>query len=319
VSAGTQPAVSEHRSRYPRVRRLLSWAFFGVIAVVVFYAARGMDWSGVLHSLRGLDRGNLALALLLSAASYAGYACTDLFARPYLAGQVTPPRSMLVAFISYAFNQNLGSLVGSIGFRFRMYSRLGVAPTSIASVVGLSFVTNWSGYLLLAGASFLVHPPVLPAHWEIGTAGLRIAGAVLLLVLAAYLALCAFSTQRSVRLGRQTLHLPSARLALLQLLLSCFIWLCIASCLHVLIGPRLPFRALLTIFLLASVAGLISHIPAGLGVIEAVFLALSGPAIPRHEMLAALLAYRAVYYLAPLVCAALLYVFFERSRKARQG
>ncbi len=280
---------------------------------MVFLGARTIDWGGVLGALRHLDRRILALALLLSAASYVGYACTDLFARRYLRGRVSPPRSALVAFISYAFNQNLGSLVGSIGFRFRLYSRLGVPLASIASVVGLSFVTNWSGYLLLAGASFLLHPPPLPPHWEIGTAGLRLAGGGLLLALAIYLALCAWFPGRPIRIGSQQLWLPHARMALLQLLLSCFIWLCIAACLHVLIGPRLQLCCGGWGFSSwqCSVAGLVSHVPAGLGVIEGVFLALAGPVIPRHELLASLLAYRAVYYLAPLAVAAALYAVFE--------
>ena len=32
---------------------------------------------------------------------------------------------MTVTFVSYVFNLNLGSLVGGVAFRYRLYSRLG--------------------------------------------------------------------------------------------------------------------------------------------------------------------------------------------------
>ena len=35
---------------------------------------------------------------------------------------------MAVNFVSYAFNLCIGSLVGGVGFRYRLYSRLGLAP-----------------------------------------------------------------------------------------------------------------------------------------------------------------------------------------------
>ena len=68
--------------------------------------------------------------------------------------------------------------------------------------------------------------------------------------------------------------------------------------------------------LLAAVAGVITHIPAGLGVLEAVFVALLSHLMPQAEILAALVAYRVVYYLVPLGVAAAAYLVMEA--KARQ-
>ena len=55
---------------------------------------------------------------------------------------------------------------------------------------------------------------------------------------------------------------------------------------------------------------------AGLGVLEGVFVALLGPALGPGKVLAALIAYRALYYLAPLVIAAAAY--FTLEAKARK-
>jgi uncharacterized membrane protein YbhN (UPF0104 family) len=58
------------------------------------------------------------------------------------------------------------------------------------------------------------------------------------------------------------------------------------------------------------------HIPAGLGVTEAVFIALLSHRVPEHQLLGALLAYRAIFYLTPLLAGALLYLKVEmRTRK----
>lgn len=81
--------------------------------------------------------------------------------------------------------------------------------------------------------------------------------------------------------------------------------------LYLLLGQRVPFELVLGVLMLSSIAGVITNIPAGLGVIEAVFLALLGGVVARGELLAALLAYRGVYYLIPLIVAILIYLLLE--------
>ncbi len=60
----------------------------------------------------------------------------------------------------------------------------------------------------------------------------------------------------------------------------------------------------------SGLIGVLTHVPAGLGVLEAVFLKL-GPAGKETGILVALLCYRAVYYLVPLALAAPLYAGLE--------
>jgi len=67
------------------------------------------------------------------------------------------------------------------------------------------------------------------------------------------------------------------------------------------------------------VAGVITHVPGGLGVLEAVFIALLSHRVPQEKLLGALLAYRAIYYLLPLIVASLFYVVTElRSKRLRK-
>ena len=69
--------------------------------------------------------------------------------------------------------------------------------------------------------------------------------------------------------------------------------------------------------LLAAIAGVLTHVPAGLGVLEAVFIATVGMQVRQAELLAALLAYRAVYYLVPLLWAVPGYVSMEAGARRR--
>ena len=62
---------------------------------------------------------------------------------------------------------------------------------------------------------------------------------------------------------------------------------------------------------------MIIHIPAGIGVLEAVFIAmLSGEDISKGAIIAALLAWRALYYFLPLLLATVAYLLLEAGRKA---
>jgi uncharacterized membrane protein YbhN (UPF0104 family) len=86
---------------------------------------------------------------------------------------------------------------------------------------------------------------------------------------------------------------------------------------YALLQQRVPFPAVVCSLLAAAVAGVITHVPAGLGVLEAVFVALLSHLVPKEELLASLLIYRAMYYLLPLMTATLLYVVLEaRAKKA---
>jgi phosphatidylglycerol lysyltransferase len=69
---------------------------------------------------------------------------------------------------------------------------------------------------------------------------------------------------------------------------------------------HVPFISFLGVYAAAVIAGIISHVPGGVGVFEAVVL-LTVPDVPAEAMLGSLLAYRAIYYLAPLILGTLLF------------
>lgn len=305
-----------HRPWWPWFKRIVVTAFFLAVTWLLVRYARGVDWGQVKQSLLELPRSVLLKALGLAAISHLVYSLLDLVGRHYTGHRLGKRKVMQVSFISYAFNLNLGSLVGGIGFRYRLYTRLGLRYGQITRILTLSMITNWLGYILLAGLIFTLAPLELPPHWKLDSEELRMLGVALLGVTTAYVVLCAFSRRRSWNVRGHDIELPSVRMAFTQFGISCTHWMFMASVPWMLLQGQVPYTTVLPVLLMAAIAGVILHIPAGLGVTEAVFIALLSHRVPEHQLLGALLAYRAIYYLVPLVVGALLYLKVEvRTRR----
>jgi uncharacterized membrane protein YbhN (UPF0104 family) len=302
---------------WPWLLRALTVAFFALVLWLLAAQARAIAWDEVWATLRNYPLRALGFAAALAISSLTLYSSFDLLGRRYTGHTLRAPTVMGVTFISYVFNLNLGSLVGGVAFRYRLYSRLGLDTGVITRVMSLSMLTNWIGYLLLAGFIFGFYTPALPPDWKIGSAGLQLLGFALLAIALAYPLLCAFSRQRSFAVRGHALELPSWRLALLQLGMGAANWLLMSGVVFMLLQQKIAWPTVAGVLLVAAVAGVITHVPAGLGVLEAVFVALLSHLMPTTELLAGLVAYRVIYYLLPLTGASLLYLATE-SRAAQQ-
>ncbi|WP_332824404.1 lysylphosphatidylglycerol synthase domain-containing protein [Ramlibacter sp.] len=301
---------------WPWVKRILGLAFLVVVGVLLFRYARTVDWGQVKQSVLELPREVLLIAFAFAISAHVIYSLMDLVGRHYTGHRLPRLRVMQVSFISYAFNLNLGSLVGGIGFRYRLYSKLGLRYGLITRIVTLSMLTNWLGYVLLAGLVFTIAPMQLPPTWRLDNAELQLVGVGLLAVAVVYFGLCAFSSRRSWTVRGHEIDLPSIRMAMAQLAISSAHWLAIAAVVWMLLQGQVEYTTVLQVLLVAAIAGVITHVPGGLGVIEAVFIALLSHRIPEHQLLGALLAYRALFYLIPLIVGALLYLKVEvRTRR----
>jgi uncharacterized membrane protein YbhN (UPF0104 family) len=296
---------------WPHAKRALTLAFFALIGWLLIEQARGIEWAEVGQALSRLPRDTLFSAAALAALSFLVYTTFDLLGRRYT-GHTLPTRCvMLVAFVSYAFNLNLGSLIGGVAFRYRLYAKFGLGNDVITSVLGLSMLTNWLGYFALGGIVLCFFTPPLPAQWQAEAWLLPWLGGGLLALASAYLLACAFSKRRHWDWRSHSIALPTARMAMLQLALAILNWMIIASVVYTLLQARIEYPTVLVVLLMAAVAGVIVHVPAGLGVIEAVFVTMLSSRLPATQLLAGLLAYRAVYYLLPLAVAALLFTRVE--------
>jgi len=303
---------------WPWIKRALGVAFLAVVAFLLVRYARTVDWGEVRNSVQELPRDVLLKALGLAVISHVVYSLMDLVGRHYTGHRIPKRKVMQVSFVCYSFNLNLGSLVGGIGLRYRLYSRLGLRYGNITRIITLSMITNWIGYILLAGLVFTIFPLQLPPTWPLDSEELRLLGVGLLAFAIGYLGLCAFSRVRCWNVRGHDIDLPTLRLAVAQLAISCTHWTTMAAVPWMLLQGQVEYPTALAVLLIAAIAGVILHIPAGLGVTEAVFIALLSHRVPEHQLLGALLAYRALFYLTPLVAGALLYLKVEMRTRKRE-
>ncbi|MBH3361826.1 lysylphosphatidylglycerol synthase domain-containing protein [Pseudomonas sp. URMO17WK12:I11] len=297
-------------------KRLFTVLFLILIPALLFTLARNLDWNEVRESLLAYKPGTLAVGLVMALMSFLIFASYDLLARAYT-GHKLPVRQVLpIAFVCYAFNLNFTTWVGGVALRYRLYGRLGLDTPTITRILTLGLLTNWMGYMLLAGGVFAMRLVELPANWAVGTTGLQLIGFALLAISIGYLLACGFAKKRTWRWREHELTLPSLRLALCQVALGASNWAMMALLIFWLLPDQAFYPSILGVLLISCVAGVVAHIPAGLGVLEMVFLGLLQGQIPQGSLVAALLAYRTLYYLIPLVLAVITYLVLEKRAKA---
>jgi uncharacterized membrane protein YbhN (UPF0104 family) len=312
----TTHAKSPGKSHWSRWKRPLTMLFFLMLIVLFTMLAQRLEWSEVFDNLADFKVRTLIIASGLTLVSFLVYACFDLIGRTYIRQNLTWKQILPVGVISYAFNLNLSAWVGGIAMRYRLYSRLGVSKRNIAKILGLSLATNWFGYMVIAGAVFSSGLVRMPPGWKLSSSALQGVGFLLLLLSAGYLAACRFAKRRERAIRGVEIDLPSLRMAVLQLALGALNWSLMAAVIFTLLPSKLDYPLVLGVLLISAIAGVITHIPAGLGVLEAVFVALLQHEAPRGSLVAGLLAYRAIYFILPLLIALVMYLLVEAKAKS---
>lgn len=291
---------------------LALWALYRLAGEVSYHQV-----GEYMHRLR---RGRIGQAIVLTALGYAVMPLYDLFALNAIGRSLPKPRVALISFISYAFSNTLGmAMLVSGSIRYRFYIQAGLSTLDVAKVVLFCTISFWLGLFAITGVTLLLVPipSGLPlAHWRL------LLGLVLCLIPLLYLAGCML-VRRPIKLWRWELRLPSFVVGLRQVFVGALDWGLAGAVLYALMPDSLGlhFGSFLAIFALAQIAGLISHVPGGLGVFEAVMLAgfgATGNQALSAPILGALAAYRGVYYLLPL-CAATVAVVIREARGLRQA
>jgi phosphatidylglycerol lysyltransferase len=285
--------------------------FAGAIAILHRELA-AYHLTDVVGHLQAIPARQLAIALLITGAGYLTLTGYDLLAFRWIGRALALRRIALASFIAYVFSHNVGlSFLGGSAVRYRMYSSWGVPPADLGRAIAFNFVTLWLGFLALGAVLLLADPITLSDAWH-GIASTRPLGALFALLLVAYWVFFV-GRRRDLRVGELVIQIPGARISAAQMLLSAVDWTLAGAAFWVLLpaSSDLGFARFLGIFLLAQVAGLISHVPAGLGVFETAMVMLLAPWHTGDVVLGTALAYRCVYYLIPFALAIVLFAGFE--------
>ncbi|MGB3549732.1 MAG: bifunctional lysylphosphatidylglycerol flippase/synthetase MprF [Candidatus Binatus sp.] len=300
-----RPLISRAKVLRRIVAPIVALAACALLLVFLHGLSRGLDYHGVTQALRETPRGLIWISILLTALSYLALVVRDQCALSYVGVRVSTPAVLLASFCGSALGNAVSfkALTGDT-VRERVYGAVSVRPEQTARVMlfinvafGISLAAFMAGSLMLAGSAI---GRLLP----VSIISIRCAGAMALLAILAALLLRAWG-RKPVAIGRLSIEMPSLTITLLQLVASTVDLAAAAGAFWFLL-PRgeIDFFSFAAVFSAATVLGVISRIPGGLGVFDVVvFLALRR-FVPSNQLVAALLIYRGVYFLLPLLLAA---------------
>ena len=254
------------------------------------------SWQEIYGSIADIPRMNFALALAFAACSYLCLTIFDFLALRYVGKPLSYPRAALASFTSLSIGHNVGVAALSSGaVRYRFYSRWGLSGEEIAKLIVFCGVTVALGLVTLAGLCLVLLPGTAGKVAGLGTAASVGLGAVCLALGAAYLALAAFM-RREIKVRTWRFALPVLPLAALQIGVGTVNFAFVAACLHQLLGGAAGYMETTAAYVVANLTALVSHVPGGLGVLEATIGFLLG----GSASIGALIAFRVVYFFIPL-------------------
>ncbi|PAU60277.1 bifunctional lysylphosphatidylglycerol flippase/synthetase MprF [Pseudomonas sp. PICF141] len=240
------------------------------------------------------------------------------------AGVTLAPRILaLGGFTAFAIGNAIGlSLLSGGSVRYRLYARHGVGASEVARMTLFASLSLGCALPPLAALATLSNLPA--ASVALGFSETLLGAiAVAVLLLSTVLAIGVYRRRLPeqpypdnllVKVGRRTLRLPGRRLTFLQLVITALDVAAAATVLYLLLPEAPPFGAFLLVYLLALAAGVLSHVPGGVGVFEAILLAAFADKLGAAPLAAALLLYRLIYVVLPLLVACVLLLVNEGQR-----
>jgi phosphatidylglycerol lysyltransferase len=318
AEAGPSGGVGWRRIVRRTLPPLLILAVFGAAIWAVTRELEGIGWHVVVKTLHMIPLASVLLAVLATAGSYAALCGYDFAAIRHLGLKVPGRHVLTAAFCGYAVGNSVGGMLTASTIRYRVYSGAGVPARLVASIAAFCVVAFSIGIAATASVAALVKPGPLADTIGIGHTGVAAAAGLLLAAVAGGLVAC-IAIRRPIRLFGRALTLPSGRIAALQLILSAVELAFAGTALWVLLpSGTISFPAFMSIYLVATAAGIASHVPGGLGVFESIMLVGLAGRVEAGPLFAAVVAYRAIYHLLPLALATALLAAIETARATRR-
>ncbi|AQZ53992.1 Phosphatidylglycerol lysyltransferase (plasmid) [Martelella mediterranea DSM 17316] len=324
VSEGEQPIPAKRRA-VSFVRKfgpvLATFILFGLGAFAVYEALHGITISEVISRIRLTPTHSLLVAVLATAGGYAALIGYDWSALRYVGKGVPLPTLSLGSFTAYALSNSIGLAVLSGGaVRYRFYRGLGLSLADITVVSSYCAMAFGVGVTVIGLAAIAWHPAAIEHFVPLSAETIRVAALAAFAVVTIGVAWSSVA-RHPIGFGRFRFVMPPPRDAALQILFSLLDIIFAAATLYILLpsgaSAVVTFPTFVAVFAAAAVAAVLSHVPGGVGVFEAVILgAFATVSDQAAGVAAALLVYRIIYYLLPLMAGVLILVGVEIRERA---
>ncbi len=300
------------KSVFSKIGPLLGLILFGIALWYLNHELRHYDLHDVARHLATLPTYKIILAFIFTGFSYTALTLYDTLGFYYIQKPMAYRKIAKAGFIGYAFSNNIGfSIITGGSVRYRLYSAWGLSGIEITEIVAFCGLTLWTGFLMIGGLAFSLVPPILPDTLSIPFASVQFIGILFLIVIFGYI-IASFLIKRSLKIREWEISFPSPKITISQVLISSFDWLVASSVLYVLLpSSSISFFGFVGVFLLAQISGVISQVPGGLGVFESVMILFLSPQLNATSILSALIAFRGIYYIVPLILASVILGYQE--------
>jgi uncharacterized membrane protein YbhN (UPF0104 family) len=306
-------AFLRHKQILHKLGVAVSITVIGIACYVLYHMLRGIDVAEVIDAIKGTEPSQIALAALFVAAGYFTLTFYDWFAVRAIGRSDVPYRvNALAGFTSYSIGHNVGASVFTGGaVRYRIYSAWGLNAIDVAKVCFLAGLTFWLGNAAVLGLGIAWHPEAATNIDRLPVWLNRAAAFATLLALISYVA-WVWVRPRIVGRGPWTVTLPGGALTLLQVAIGIVDLGFCALAMYVLVPdePNVGFVTVAVIFVSATLLGFASHSPGGLGVFDAAML-VGLWQMDREDLLAGMLLFRMLYYIAPFIISVILLTLRE--------
>jgi uncharacterized membrane protein YbhN (UPF0104 family) len=279
----------------------------------LFHKLRSISPLEVANAIRAMPPARIGLAMLLTIVEYFVLTGYDYFGLRYAGARVPYLKVAATAFISDTFNHNIGlTMVTGSSLKFRFYSQFGLSPFQIVKTIGVYTISYWLGFMAMAAGALIAGSFGIGSLMGLSPLYARFIAAAILIIVSIYLGTVLF-IKRPLRLFSWQFPCPPPRLAFALLAVACFDWLLACVVFYLLLPPAsgILFAAVMTAYLVATFSGIVSQVPGGIAVFESVALLFLDRTAHLASLSATLVVFRAMFYLLPFVCAALLMLVVE--------
>lgn len=322
TSSSRLSSMIERVADFGRARR----GYLAVGAVVLLVAlglsalrhlTRSVRLADVQAAFYAIDPRQIMLSVGFTIASYIALTFYDVIALRVIGKPLRWRTAATASFTSYTLSHNLGlALLTGGSARYRVYAAAGLDGPDIARVIAIASATFWFGVFTVTGLGLLFHDgPITVEQLVLGQTPVRWLGGAVVAGAVALIGLCALRPGQRIGWRAWSVPLPTPAQAVAQIGIASLDMACASAALFVLLpGASIDLApAFLLAYALAIIVALVSHVPGGIGVFEAVVLA-TVP-VNRTELFAALIVYRVLYYIAPLALGIALLAWDEARRR----
>lgn len=305
-------------------KKLISYAglfFFAVAVGMLWWQLRNYSLYDIARTMWNIPFINLVAACCACLAGYFALSLYDYLALHYVgeSQKVVWWKWMLAGMLGFAISNNAGHAVVSGGaIRYRLYTRWRIRGGDIVKMLTISGFTYFLGCAAIVVIGYFLIPAEVFEQSSGANIGLSTLFSFCLAAIIAYFATTVIFHKKSIKIGKLQFDVPSTKMAILQMLLGIVDGILAGLVLYFCLIPfwHIPFGTYIGLFVVAQTTGVFSQVPGGIGVFESIFLIALPDSVDKAAVFGALLTYRIIYYVLPLIGVGGLFFVYERWLRA---